>query len=361
MNTETFCRLAQHTSDAALTVLYALPTDTTPAREPYINSVVSQVRGALKLAGIDDESAATRVAQFEEEIRSERYRTASGIAYFDGGDVQHAEPIDVPIHRTVTLASSFTMAPLASLMGIAPQLFVMALSRGEWRLLRPGNGHVETMTVPDAPLNLAEANALFEESNEEVQHTDTTTSSRSGASGMHRQRFGHEAPDDKRDLRYVEALSRALSPVVGQTPVVLIGLAPLSSTFRDSAKLSIAAVDVVDPQDMSNEQLMERAQVLAPEDKALEEKFGIAESKGQVVQDAKTLMKQAGAGNIKVLVAPIDAQWVSQVSSLPASTPSVGTIDAVTVTMGAVLAHGGEVVTGNALAGIQRWPTSPVA
>lgn len=364
MNAETFSQLARHTADHCLTVLFDLPADTTPARQTHINSVVTEARKVLQNSGLGEEMVDTCVGLLKTNLNDDSLRSARGIAYFQSGETVHCEGFDTPLPRVVSCAGSFAMAPLGQRIDDGPGYHVLALSRGEWRLFHAAGTRMTRVEVSEAPENLEDANELFEQPIEGgPQHANASHGTGPGAPRMNRQGFGHENPDDNRDLRYVEALSRALHDAIPDSPVLVVGLAPLAALFRDHANVEVPYVAFHDPQGLDAEALHKKVAEHAPsEEEELDESFGVAKAYGKAVQDPKDVLREARAGNIKLLRYPDTAQWFGEKSQASHDAPKPSDIDAVTVAIGEVLAHGGRVVPGGkTLTGIQRWTSSPSA
>ena len=367
METNRFAELARHTADPCLTVLMSIPVDTPSSRDSYINSVVTEAAQSLEKAGLSEETAESWTSDLADALRSDEMRSAGSLVYLRSAEESERWYVSHEFDRTVEVASGFVLAALHPLLSDGAEPVVLALSRGEWRLITRVNGSISHIDVPNAPKSLEEANSAFEQPIEGgAQHANTSHGTGPGAPRTHRQGFGHEDPDDKRDLRYVEALDRAFADALDtdamDAGLIVVGLSPLAATFRDHTTVDVMEVLFADPQTMGDEALLDYVdQNLDIDAKDFDKRFDASRAKDMLLESPKTLLEQARAGNIELLRLPNEPTWMSPDTHTLHKTHESGDVELLTQLAGEVLAHGGKLVSGPSLAGIQRWPLHPTA
>ena len=237
---------------------------------------------------------------------------SDGLAVLLNGDTERVFRLPISFSERAHVADHFYLKPLLPLLTQGSRFYVLALSRGEVRLLAASLCHCAEIELDEAvPRSLADALGYDWEQRSLQFHGQ-----RRGGSRREKIFHGHGAGTDDRESelrRFLEVLDRGLRQTLSETgiPMVLAGVDEVTSLFRQlSSYPQLLEESVVgNPDDLSNEQLHERAlEVVRPvfdsERQAAAGRFAERLGTGKASDRLAEVLDAAHEGRIEALFVP---------------------------------------------------------
>ncbi len=248
----------------------------------------------------------------------------------------HVYRVPAPLPELASVGDRWIVGPLLRLLSGDGHFLLLGLSQGEVRLLEGSRHTVEQVQLADVPTSLREF-VRPPEDRPAPMARPSSTASRGGPAVF----YGHGATDDRakeedvrRFLREVSSGLREALPSMS-SPMVLVGLNPLASIYRDVSTYDRLVPEAVvhNPEQLSAEELHAKVwplieRRLREERGQAMERFHALQGTGRTSHDLGEVAEAAAHGRVETLFVTADPWCWEKVAKDSTAVVALGQDDA---------------------------------